>query len=134
MTLYQARRSAADQAGTEEILEAFEDELDRTLEAGMTVTRRTTSPKFIEGFIRYFRGDHQAGLEQVRQAVEEGYYVRLDAPFLEPMVTDSQFEPIRQLQEANLDRERNRFLNAMWDENPYEDLWEPSAAACGQLC
>jgi TolB-like protein/Tfp pilus assembly protein PilF len=132
MALYQARKAAGDLAGAEEILVAFEEELKRTVDAGITMTRRAASPHFIEGFIRYFRGDHPAGLELVRQAVEEGYYVRLDAPFLEPLVSDPRFEPIRQLQKANVERERNRFLNAVCDQNPYEDLWGPSPETCDQ--
>ena len=96
------------------------------------MTRRAASPDYIEGFVHYFRGERQKGLEFVRQAVADGYYLRLDAPFLEPMLSDPDFEPIRELQESNVARERRRLLDAVCDDNPYESIWSPSDNTCNE--
>jgi TolB-like protein/DNA-binding winged helix-turn-helix (wHTH) protein len=133
LALHHARLVGGDAAGAEAILDAIDAELVRVRQAGINTTRRAASPDFMGGISRFLRGDREGGLALVHKAVEDGYYVRLEAPFLESLVTDPGFAPIRQLQRANVARERERLLRAVCTGNPYAELWQPSEATCAEI-
>lgn len=132
LALYTLRLADGDVAGAKEIEDAIHAEIQRARGAGISVTRRNGSLDFSEGAIRYLSGEKQQGLMLIKTAVSDGYWIRLNAPYLESLVSDPEFEPILAIQLATEKRERDKLLSIVCRDNPYQAVWQPSAKTCLQ--
>jgi len=130
LSLYSARLADGDVADAKEIEDAIHAEIQRARQAGISVTRRHGSLDFSEGAIRYLSGDKQEGLKLIETAAKDGYFIRLNAPYLKPLISDPDFEPILAIQLATEKRERDKLLNIVCRDNPYKAVWQPSAKTC----
>jgi hypothetical protein len=132
VSLVVIRRSAEEEADVDELLNAMRDEVRRSREAGNR-TNPLSSTDFNEGITMYLAGDHEAGLELIGKAVQDGYFVVVNNPLYQALYDDPGYAPIREAQQARQARERARFLDVVCGENPYADVWQPLEETCQEL-
>jgi hypothetical protein len=123
MALIASRRNAGDEAGVGELRAAIQDSVRRYHEAGITGTHMFWSVDYEEGLSAFLAGDTVKGLASIAKAVNDGYFIKPNAAFL---------IPIRAGQEARQSRERNRLLNIVCKDNPYQSFWQPEPGTCEQ--
>jgi TolB-like protein/Flp pilus assembly protein TadD len=124
------RRGAGDDTGAAEVLAALQDYARCLREAGLTGSSPNESPLFEQGLTAYLAGDTQLGLALIAQATDDGYYLVPGQAYLQPLYEDPGFAPILADQRARQDRERERLLAVVCNDNPYADAWAPLPATC----
>jgi hypothetical protein len=135
LALYQVRILKGDTPGADELLRAIHTEVKNSRAAGIKVTRRLASLDFSEGIAMYLGGRKAEGLQLIRKAVEDGYYIRgRDQGFyLGDLLEDPESGAILEIHQATLARERARLLAVVCNDNPYESLWRPSEETCAEV-
>ena len=123
------RRDAGDDAGAAELLAAIWDDVRRLREAGFaTVSYESTD--YEEGLAAYLAGERDKGLSLIARASDDGYFILPKAAYLKELYEDPGFAPILAKQAARQSRERERFLEIVCYDNPYEDFWRPAEGTC----
>jgi len=123
------RRDAGDDTGAAELLAAIRDDVRRLREAGFaTVVYMSTD--FEEGLAAYLAGEREKGLSLIARASEDGYFIWPNKAYLNELFEDPGFAPILAKQAARQSRERERFLENVCYDNPYQDFWRPAEGTC----
>ena len=130
LALHDLRMTDGDDSGAKEIIAAINAEVQRARVAGISVTRRSSSLDFSEGISEYLSGNKQVGMALITKAVEDGYFIRPDAPYFKSLIEDPDFDPILVRQEATQARERKKLLAIVCENNPYRAVWQPAAETC----
>ena len=123
------RRDAGDDTGAAEILAAIWDDVRRLREAGFA-TVGYMSTDYGEGLASYLAGEREKGLALIASASEDGYFIWPDKAYMQELYEDPGFAPILAKQAARQSRERERFLEIVCYDNPYEDFWRPAEGTC----
>ena len=126
------RRDAGDDTGAAELLAAIRDDVRRLREAGF-VTVSYISTDYEEGLAVYLAGEREKGLALIARASEDGYFIWPNKAYLKEFYEDPGFAPILANQAARQLRERERFLEIVCYDNPYEDFWQPTEGTCKQF-
>lgn len=123
------RRDAGDDTGAAELLAAIRDDVRRLREAGFA-TVGYASTDYEEGLAAYLAGERDKGLSLIARASEDGYFIWPNKAYLKDLYEDPGFAPILANQAARQARERERFLEIVCYDNPYEDFWQPAEGTC----
>lgn len=123
------RRDAGDDTGAAELLAAIRDHVRRLREAGFA-TVSYFSTDYAEGLAAYLTGERERGLSLIARASEDGYFIWPNKAYLKELYEDPGFAPILAKQTARQSRERERFLEIVCYDNPYEDFWRPTERTC----
>jgi TolB-like protein/DNA-binding winged helix-turn-helix (wHTH) protein len=132
-TLVAILRAAGEEAKVVELLAAMQDNVRRLKEAGIIRAGSFVSTDFVEGLTLYMSNEQERGLALIAKAVENGYFIPPAKFYPQALYDEPGFAPIRALQEANQARERNRFLDIVCTDNPYQEVWQPEEGTCEQL-
>ena len=130
------RRDAGEEAEVDELLTAIRDNVHRYREAGITAVGIASGMDLIysvdyeEGVAAYLAGEGERGLALIAKAVEDGYFILPNEAYLQVLYDDPGFAAIRASQEARQARERNKFLDIVCTDNPYEAVWQPAEGTC----
>jgi len=130
--LITVRRAADEEAGVGELVAAIRDNVRRYREAGMTRANlfRFTSADYEEGVADYLAGEHERGLALIAKGAEDGFFIMPNEAYLQALYDDPGFAPIRAGQKARQERERDKFLAIVCNDNPYADVWQPARGTC----
>ena len=132
MALIAVRRNVGDEAGVGELRSAIQDNVRRYNEAGITRGTLFWSVDYEKGISAFLTGDRESGLAYIARGAEDGYFIQPKAAYLQTLYDDPGFAPILAAQNARQARERDRFLNVVCNENPYQDVWRPQPGTCRQ--
>ncbi len=129
------RRDAGEEAKVEELLTAIRDNVRRYREAGITAAAITGqlwmySVDYEEGLAAYLAGERERGLALIAKGVEDGFFIPPSESYLQMLYDDPGFAAVRASQEARQARERNKFLDIVCTDNPYEAVWQPAEGTC----
>ena len=124
------RRDAGEEAGVGELLAAIRDNVRRYREAGLTRTYWRFNADYEEGLATFLSGERETGLALIAKAAEDGYLILPNEAYLQMLYDDPDFAPIMSGQQDRQSRERNRFLNIVCTDNPYEEVWQPAEGTC----
>ena len=123
------RRAAGETDKVDELLAAMRDDVRRyraikpNRKSGMTYF----NADFEEGIAAYLAGEREKGLTLIAESVENGFFIVKKTPaYLETLYDDPGFAPIRAISEARTAREREKFLDIVCTDNPYEAVWQPA--------
>jgi TolB-like protein/Tfp pilus assembly protein PilF len=125
------RRDAGDDTGAAELLAAIGDDVRRLREAGFA-TVSYVSTDYEEGLAAYLAGERDNGLSLIARASEDGYFIWPKTAYLEELYEDPGFTSILAKQVARQSRERERFLEIVCYDNPFEDFWRPAERTCNR--
>jgi hypothetical protein len=126
--LIAARRDAGDDDA--DVLRAMYEHVRRLREGGATGSSWSYSPVFEDGVVGFLSGDRELGLTLIAKAAEDGYFIAPNVAYFQDIYADPGFVPIREGQLARQKRERERLLEIVCSENPYEDVWQPLPSTC----
>jgi len=126
IALINIRRAIDEAADVNELVAALMDDVRRLQEAGFD--SRWIDTKW--GFAAYLAGDRDKGLQLIAKAVEGGVFFEMSDAYLQALYDDPGFAPIRTMQEARQDREREKFLSIVCADNPYAASWQPAEETC----
>ena len=62
--------------------------------------------------------------------MSSGWVISRNMAYLQSLYDDPGFKPILAALEARLAGERNRFLNVVCKDNPYQSFWRPEEGTC----
>ena len=129
------RRDAGEEIGVGELIAAIRDNVRRYREADITrsVFGMSGDSDYEEGLAAYLAGEHERGLALIAKAVEDGFFILPWEAYLQELYDDPGFAPIRATQEARQVREREKFLDIVCKDNPYEAVWQPAEGTCEQF-
>jgi hypothetical protein len=132
--LFACRRAIGENA--DDIVAAIRDNVRRYREAGVTKAdslHHAVSVDYEEGLAEFLTGEREKGLALIAQSVEDGFFIPPNEAYLQPIYDDPGFASIRAVQEARQERERNRFLAIVCNDNPYSAVWQPAEGTCEQF-
>jgi TolB-like protein/DNA-binding winged helix-turn-helix (wHTH) protein/Tfp pilus assembly protein PilF len=132
MALIAIRRDVGEEAGVGELRAAIQDNVRRYHEAGITRGTLFWSVDYEEGVTAFLTGNREGGLASIAKAAEDGYFIQPNAAYLQALYDDPGFAPILAAQQARQARERDRFLNVVCNNNPYQEVWRPQPGTCRQ--
>ena len=113
-----------------DVLRAIDGHVRRLREGGATGSSWSYSPVFEDGVVAFLSGKRDLGLTLIAKAAEDGYFIAPNQAYLGEIYEDPGFAPIQAGQHARQERERNRLLSVVCNENPYADVWQPLASSC----
>jgi TolB-like protein/Tfp pilus assembly protein PilF len=128
------RRDAGEETGVGELIAAMQDNVRRYRDAD--IIRGDVvfdNVDYEEGLAAYLAGERERGLALIAKAVEGGFFIMPWEAYLQELYDDPGFAPIRAKQEARQVREREKFLDIVCNDNPYEAVWRPAAGTCEQF-
>jgi hypothetical protein len=128
--LYAIRLADGNRKGARDILSAMLQEARNLRQAGVVMTRTWGSVDFSEGLARYLSGETPRGLELMRKAVDDGYFVRIHPPLLPALFDDPAFLELLEKQAIRQAQQRDKLYSVVCRENPYEDAWAPLPENC----
>ena len=123
--LIASRLNAGEEASVGELLAAIKDNVRRYRETGLV-----GGADYEEGIYAYLSGERERGLALIAKAADEGFFILPNEAYLQTLYDDPDFAPIMSGQQDRQSRERNRFLNIVCTDNPYEEVWQPAEGTC----
>jgi len=127
------RRDAGEETGVGELVAAIRDNVRRYKKAGIVGDGRSFGVDYEEGLAAYLSGDHERGLALLDKGTQGGVFIRPSEAYLKSLYDDPGFAPILARQKARQVRERNKILDIVCTDNPYEAVWQPAEGTCEQF-
>ena len=121
------RRSDGEENDVSDLLAAMKERSRQFADGGIRFQGRI---EYSSGLAAFLEGDREKGLDLIRQAVEAGYFILPKVAWLQTLYDDPGFASILAIQAARQERERNKFLSIVCNENPYETVWQPEEGTC----
>ena len=78
----------------------------------------------------FMEGDKEKGLSLIARAVENGYPLEPSMDFFSYLLNDPAYKQVVAGFELMRDEKRERFLNVVCHDNPYQSVWQPQEATC----
>jgi adenylate cyclase len=82
------------------------------------------------GMAKFLEGHQEEGLAIVRREVENGGHFNMNVGFMQEFYEHPDFAPIQAIQDAMQEREREKLLTIVCNNNPYEAVWQPQPGTC----
>ncbi|MEE8304738.1 MAG: tetratricopeptide repeat protein, partial [Candidatus Tectomicrobia bacterium] len=124
------RRDADEEVDVAELVAAIRDNVRRYREAGITTPIHIYNVNYDEGLAAFLAGEREKGLTLIARGAEDGTFILQYEAYLQELYDDPDFAPIRAMQEVRQTRERQRFLDIVCTDNPYEAVWKPAEGTC----
>jgi hypothetical protein len=124
------RRDASEEAEAGELIAAIKDNVRGYREAGITRSKLQFSVDYEDGLAAYLAGERETGLALIGKSVEDGFFILPNEAYLQVLYDDPDFAPILAMQEVRQASERQRFLDIVCTDNPYEAIWKPAEGTC----
>ena len=121
------RRSESEDSDVSDILTAMNELSRQDAEGELFFLGRVD---YSSGMTAFLEGDREKGLGLIRQAVEKGHFIQRNVAWLQTLYDEPEFTSILAIQEGRQERERNKFLSIVCNENPYESFWQPEEGTC----
>ena len=128
--LVAARRATGDSSSIDELLVPIREEAERAVAAGISVVTAEMSADFLVGLTEFLSGNEVRGIELIGKAVTDGYFIYPNQAYLQNLYDHPAFNEIREIQTSRQERERDKFLDVVCNDNPYADIWRPQEITC----